>query len=243
MTIITSSTVTSRDGTTIAYDQTGIPWPVNQAVYVDYMLYNLRGYHRLAEADLVATYRATHARTIEVPVAEVPVGYLPVLRAQMKVLQPWLQDDQVEDAIRQLQAWPGKNLLQNNQHVFRLLQEGVSVGENRATAEKSPTVRFVDFEHVANNRFMAVCQFKVRIRGTEHHIIPDMVLFVNGLPLVVIEAKSAKVKDALPEAFDQLMRYSEQRGSKGHSHVRAPRTRRAGHEPGVVHALITVFYG
>ncbi len=140
---------------------------------------------------------------------------LPVLQAQLKQIQPWLQDDQVDDAIRQLHAWPGKNLLQNNQHVFRLLQEGVSVGENRATGEKSPTVRFVDFEHPANNRFMAVCQFKVRIRGTEHHIIPDVVLFVNGLPLVVIEAKSPKVKDALPEAIDQLMRYSEQRGSKG----------------------------
>ncbi len=155
----------------------------------------------------------TPAQTFRTSLTEVLM--LPVLRAQMKVLQPWLQDDQVEDAIRQLQAWPGKNLLQNNQHVFRLLQEGVSVGENRATGEKSPTVRFVDFEHAANNRFMAVCQFKVRIRGTEHHIIPDVVLFVNGLPLVVIEAKSPKVKDALPEAIDQLMRYSEQRGSKG----------------------------
>lgn len=140
---------------------------------------------------------------------------LPVLRAQLKVIQPWLEDDQADNAIRQLQAWPGKNLLQNNQHVFRLLQEGVSVGENRATGEKSPTVRFIDFEQPANNRFMAVCQFKVRIRGTEHHIIPDVVLFVNGMPLVVIEAKSPKVKDALPEAIDQLMRYSEQRGAKG----------------------------
>jgi type I restriction enzyme R subunit len=139
----------------------------------------------------------------------------PVLLAQLKVIQPWLEDDQAEDALRQLTAFAGGHLLQNNQQVLRLLQEGLSVGENRATGEKSPTVRLIDFEHPANNRFMAVCQFKVRIRGTEHHIVPDVVLFVNGLPLVVIEAKSPKVKDALPEAIDQLMRYSEQRGSKG----------------------------
>lgn len=72
-----------------------------------------------------------------------------------------------------------------------------SVGENRATGEKSPTVRLIDFDRVENNRFMAVCQFKVRVLGTEHHIVPDVVLFVNGIQVVVIEAKSPKVKDAL----------------------------------------------
>lgn len=117
--------------------------------------------------------------------------------------------------MRQLTALPTSNLLQNNQHVFRLLTEGTSVSENRATGEKSPAVRFIDFERVENNRFMAVCQFKVRILGAEHHIVPDVVLFVNGLPVVAIEAKSPRVKDALPEAIDQLLRYSEQRGAKG----------------------------
>jgi len=83
------------------------------------------------------------------------------------------------------------------------------------TGERSPTVRFVDFTHRENNSFIAVCQFKVRILGTEHHIIPDIVLFLNGLPVVVIECKSPKVKDAIPEAIDQMLRYSEQRGAKG----------------------------
>jgi type I restriction enzyme R subunit len=140
---------------------------------------------------------------------------LAVLRAQLKVIQPWLADDQADEVVRQLASLPSSNLLQNNQHVFRLLTEGTSVGENRATGEKSPTVRLIDFDRVENNRFMAVCQFKVRILGTEHHIVPDVVLFVNGIPVVVIEAKSPKVKDALPEAIDQLLRYSEQRGAKG----------------------------
>jgi type I site-specific restriction-modification system R (restriction) subunit len=76
-------------------------------------------------------------------------------------------------------------------------------------------VRFVDFTHRDNNRFIAVCQFKVRILGTEHHIMLDIVLFLNGLPVVVIECKSPKVKDAIPEAIDQILRYSEQRGAKG----------------------------
>ena len=139
-----------------------------------------------------------------------------VLQAQLKVINNWLEDDQVEEVVKQLTAgFPGTGLIANNRHVFTLLLENTSVSVNRRTGEKSPTVRFVDFTHRDNNRFMAVCQLKVRILGTEHHIVPDIVLFLNGLPIVVVECKSPKVKDAIPEAIDQLLRYSEQRGAKG----------------------------
>lgn len=144
------------------------------------------------------------------------VVLLPVLREQLKIIQPWLEDDQVEEVIKQLTAsFPGNNMLQNNQHVLRLLLEGTSISENRTTGEKSPTVNFIDFKQRQNNRFIAVCQFKVRILGTENHIVPDIVLFLNGLPVVVVECKSPKVNEPIPEAIDQLMRYSEQRGAKG----------------------------
>jgi type I restriction enzyme R subunit len=122
----------------------------------------------------------------------------------------------VEEVVKQLTAnFPGTSLIQNNRHVFTLLLENTSVSENRKTGEKSPTVRFIDFKHRENNSFIAVCQFKVRILGTDHHIIPDVVLFLNGLPVVVIECKSPKVKEPIPEAIDQLLRYSEQREGKG----------------------------
>jgi type I restriction enzyme R subunit len=141
---------------------------------------------------------------------------LPVLREQLKVINPWLEDDQVEEVVKQLTAsFPSTSLIQNNRHAFNLLIENTSVSENRKTHEKSPTVRFIDFKHRDNNRFIAVCQFKVRILGTENHIVPDIVLFLNGLPIVVIECKSPKVKEPIPEAIDQLLRYSEQRGEKG----------------------------
>src|SRR5208283_4274950 len=144
------------------------------------------------------------------------VVMLPVLRAQLKVINTWLEDDQVEEVIKHLTAsFPSTGLIQNNRHAFQLLLENTSVSENRKTGEKSPTVRFIDFKHQDNNRFIAVCQFKVRILGTEYHIIPDIVLFLNGLPVVVIECKSPKVKEPIPEAIDQLLRYSEQRGAKG----------------------------
>ncbi len=144
------------------------------------------------------------------------VVLLPVLKTQLKVINDWLEDDQTEEVIKQLTAsFPGTGLIENNRHVLNLLLENTSVSENRKTGEKSPTVRFIDFNRLENNRFIAVCQFKVRILGTEHHIIPDIVLFLNGLPVVVMECKSPKVREPIPEAIDQLLRYSEQRGAKG----------------------------
>ena len=140
---------------------------------------------------------------------------LPVLRERLRVINPWLEDDQVEEVVKQLTAsFPSAGFIENNKHVLHLLLENTSVSQNRQTGEKSPTVRFVDFKQRKNNHFLAVCQFKVRVLGTEHHILPDIVLFLNGLPVVVIECKSPKVKDAIPEAIDQLLRYSEQCASR-----------------------------
>ncbi len=144
------------------------------------------------------------------------VVLLPVLRQQLQVINAWLEADQVEEVVKQLTAiFPSNSLLENNRQVFTLLQENTSVSENRQTGEKSPTVKFIDFDRRDNNSFIAICQFKVRILGTENHIIPDIVLFLNGLPVVAIECKSPKVKEPIPEAIDQLLRYSEQRGAKG----------------------------
>jgi type I restriction enzyme R subunit len=144
------------------------------------------------------------------------VVMLRVLRQQLKEINEWLEDDQVEEVIKQLTAnFPSTNLIRNNRYVLNQLLEGTSVNENRKTGEKSPTVKFIDFHHRDNNRFIAVCQFKVRILGTEHHIRPDIVLSLNGIPIVVVECKSPKVKEPIPEAIDQLLRYSEQRGAKG----------------------------
>ena len=149
------------------------------------------------------------------------VVMLPVLREQLKVINPWLEEDQVEEAVRRLTVgFPSTGLLENNRHVFDLLLSNTSVSENRQTGERSPTVRFADFEQPENNRFIVVCQYKVRIPGTEHHIIPDIVLFLNGLPVVVIECKSPKVKDAIAEAIDQILRYGDQRGASGEGSAR-----------------------
>ena len=137
------------------------------------------------------------------------------LKAALKALNPFLEPDQVDELAGRITHLPPAGLLENNRVVHDLLTTFPSVAENRQTGEVSPTVRYVDFENPRANRLRAVCQFKVAVPGTDHHIIPDIVLFVNGLPLVVIECKSPLVNEPLASAIDQLQRYSRQRGEVG----------------------------
>lgn len=134
------------------------------------------------------------------------------LRAGLRRINPWLEDDQVDELVRRIQAPQSTQLLKANQEILGLLLEGAAVSENRQTREISPTIRYIDFNYLANNHFLAVSQFKVNIPGTEKHIIPDIVLFVNGLPLGVVECKSPAIADPLGEAIVQLQRYANQRG-------------------------------
>ena len=143
------------------------------------------------------------------------VMLLPKLKASLKKINPFLTVGQIDEVVRKLTTFTKSSLLENNQQVLNLLLENTTVSKNEQTGELSPTVRFIDFENVDNNIFTAISQFKVKIPGTDHHIIPDVTLFINGLPVVVIEAKSPKVKEPIPEAIDQLLRYSEQRGNTG----------------------------
>jgi len=141
------------------------------------------------------------------------------LRNSIKRINSWIEDAQVSEVVRRITMPQANSLLEANREIHDLLLENTSISENRKTGEKSPTVRFIDFKNPENknpenNSFIAISQFKVNIPGTEKHIIPDIVLFVNGLPLVVIECKSPATADPISEAITQLMRYSNRRGEK-----------------------------
>ena len=143
------------------------------------------------------------------------VVLMPKLKAAVRRINPCLTDGQMDEVITRITSFGSGKLLDNNREVLRLLLEGTTVARNEQTGELSPEVRYIDFRHPENNVFTAISQFKVAIPATDNHIIPDAVLFVNGLPLVVVEAKSPKITEPIPEAIDQLMRYSEQRGYVG----------------------------
>ncbi len=84
------------------------------------------------------------------------------------------------------------------------------VNENELTGEQDPVVKLIDFAHPENNRFHAINQFRIDTPGcVKQFIIPDIVLFVNGMPLIVVECKLGGPECANPmqEAFVQLQRY------------------------------------
>jgi type I restriction enzyme, R subunit len=137
-----------------------------------------------------------------------------VLRQSIKRINPWIEEDQIDYVVRRLKELQDKSLFEANREIHELLLENIPVSENRKTGEKSPSVYIIDFKNPENNSFIAISQFKVKIPGIEKHIVPDIVLFVNGLPLVVVECKSPSRADPIGEAIEQIFRYSNRRGEK-----------------------------
>lgn len=126
-------------------------------------------------------------------------------------LNTWLEADQIQDAVKELTSFPQDDLISNNEKVLDLLLRGTTA-DDRKTGERDKNVSFIDLNTPENNSYIAVNEMRFRILGTEHSFYPDIILFVNGIPLVVVECKSPKENDAIGTAIDQLMRYSEQRG-------------------------------
>ncbi len=127
--------------------------------------------------------------------------------------RPWLTDKQLEELFEQITHQPGKGLLEANETIQGLLYR-TQVDENELTGEEDPNVKLIDFHRPEQNHFLAINQFRIDTPGgVKDCIIPDIVLFVNGLPLVVIECKDANqfTSNPMNEAFKQLMRYSGQR--------------------------------
>lgn len=142
-----------------------------------------------------------------------------VFRDSVRALNPlndgreWLTERQLAGLIDDIFRQPGKGLLDANEAVQALLFKA-QVDRNELTGEKDPTVRLVDFAIPKRNSFHAINQFRVDTPGcVKGFIILDVVLFVNGLPLVVIEAKIGDANTANPmhEAFVQLQRYRDAR--------------------------------
>ena len=129
--------------------------------------------------------------------------------------QPWLDDSRINQAISALERLGALKLMEANQQTMRLLLKGTEVeGLPDWDNGRDHPVCFIDFEHPERNDFLVVNQFRVDppwAAGGRDFIIPDIVLFVNGIPLVVIECKSPAATNPMEEAITQLLRYSNQR--------------------------------
>ncbi|MCL4489569.1 MAG: type I restriction endonuclease subunit R [Chloroflexi bacterium] len=134
------------------------------------------------------------------------------LRDTLTRLNPKLPGDALEEAYRRITRPAHPSLVANNRALHRMLIDGVPVEHTADGRVVHDQARVIDFENPDTNDWLAVNQFTVVENG--HNRRPDIVLFVNGLPLGVIELKNAADESAtIWTAFDQLQTYKSQIGS------------------------------
>lgn len=122
-------------------------------------------------------------------------------------LNPWIGKSTVQEVIRKIKNLGHNNTVLNNKEFTRYLLDGISVPVDVNGETRYKTVKIVDFDDISNNNFKAIRQLIIVEHGRK---IPDVILFVNGLPLVVIELKSSVREEVqLKEAFNQLKGYQE----------------------------------
>jgi type I restriction enzyme, R subunit len=129
------------------------------------------------------------------------------LRDAIRRLNPAIPEDAREDALRKVLRVGMPSLTQTNRAFHKMLRDGVPVEYPRADGSiAGDFVRLVDFENVLSNDWLAVNQFSV-LEG-QHNRRPDIVVFINGLPLGLMELKNAADEEAtIWSAYAQLQTY------------------------------------
>lgn len=131
------------------------------------------------------------------------------LREAIHRLNPDIPTAAKEDAFKQVLDLGIPALLSANRHFHKLLVGGVPVEYQKEGETRGDFVRLIDWSNPARNRWLAVNQFS--IKGPHHTRRPDVILFVNGLPLVLLELKNpADEKADIWKAYDQIQTYKEQ---------------------------------
>ncbi|WP_423679974.1 type I restriction endonuclease subunit R [Undibacterium sp. WLHG33] len=131
------------------------------------------------------------------------------LQAALRRINPWISEENLRKVMREMTHPSFPTLMEANLNLWKMLVHYQSVEQDLGHGRRGQTVKIIDFENIENNEFLCVNQFK--IEGPNQSIIPDIILFVNGLPLAVIEAKSPYVTDPMAKGIDQLRRYANRR--------------------------------
>ncbi|MEH7057551.1 type I restriction endonuclease subunit R [Bacillus wiedmannii] len=122
-------------------------------------------------------------------------------------LNPWLSATNLAKVIRSITHIESTSLMETNQKFHEMIVNMISVQQDLGKGKKSQTVKLIDFEKPENNEFLVVDQ--VTISNAQGNIRPDLIIFINGLPLVIVECKSPMLSpdEQIGEGVRQLHRY------------------------------------
>ena len=131
------------------------------------------------------------------------------LHTALAKLNPSLPTLAIDEAVHLLQKPQHASLIQNNRAFHQMLLQGVGVEIKDADETRGEVVKLIDFHDVSNNDFLVVNQFT--IKGTKGNRRPDMIVFINGLPISVIELKNPADENAdIYKAYNQLQTYKDE---------------------------------
>ncbi len=125
-------------------------------------------------------------------------------------------ENAIQGAVQALKGFRAAGTAHRNEQAYDLLCMGTSVPQTIEGDTKSFTIEYIDWKHPANNTFHCTAEFKVERVGFQKHYIPDIVLFVNGIPLAVMECKHSACTQTrqkpIDRAMDRLIAYQAKDG-------------------------------
>lgn len=129
------------------------------------------------------------------------------LKRSIRRLNPELPDLAIDEAIDQLIKFEHPNLEIANKAVYQMLTQGIKLDvRDKDGKTKGRLIKVIDFENPLNNEFLVVDEFA--IQGTERVRRPDVVVFINGIPIAIFELKSPTQESrTIESAFYQLQDY------------------------------------
>lgn len=133
-----------------------------------------------------------------------------LLLDRLTAINPGVKTDILEQAIAMLKNIDNPSLFERNHVVHRWLTDGIQVDDYHS--DVNPLIRFIDFDNIKNNVFQVANQLK--FKESRNLRIPDVILFVNGIPLVIFELKSIEYNEDtfIERAYEQLGRNGEADG-------------------------------
>jgi len=131
-----------------------------------------------------------------------------ILYRSLKRINPDIPEEAINDALKAITDLPAStpDLIASNERFHRILTEGVNVTYRKNGEERGDIVKIIDFENTDKNEFYVINQFTIIENNFNKR--PDVLLFVNGLPVVVMELKNPASENAtIKSAYNQLQTY------------------------------------
>ncbi|MGL2986358.1 type I restriction endonuclease subunit R [Flavobacterium sp. RSSA_27] len=174
------------------------------------LLINL-GFEYLSPQEALGYRKNRESQVLLTEVVQERLNYINTIKIGSKKTK--FEAANIEKAIQKLQDIPlAEGLVHACNHIYNLLVFGCALEQSIDGDKKSHTIQYIDWKNPANNHFHVTEEFSVMRTGRKDTYRPDIVLFVNGIPLAVIECKSPTIKDPIKQAISQHIRNQQENG-------------------------------